>query len=493
MTGRSLGIDEILFRGFLADAGGPPGRMAPLTATCLCLLGGAASVATFGAGRRLVLVLATAAIVISGLNRFNFVFAAAAPSFLAGYAEMAGFTAVAMCCLGFGVLGLLGPASPLVPLAGRSATARLSRRLLAVSIVAPIIMAWARIEGQNLGLYDTAFGTSLMLVGTMAIVVVTIIRSARWATEPDVQRERAEVERDQFFEMSLDMLVVTGTDGVFRRVNHAWVAAFGYQAAEVEGRPWTDFIHPDDLERTIAQADRNLVQGEPAVAFANRYRCSDGSYRWLEWMSQVAPGGGVAFAVARDVTVRHGDDERRAKERRVLRARNESLTDQAAHDPLTLLHNRRYFEIAVERLEREWGRRPVAERPPAAVIVFDLDHFGEINKQHGHQSGDAVLRVFGAILRKRFRDRDLLVRYGGEEFVAVLEGATSADAARIAESVRTTLEGTTVDSTSGGLHVTVSAGVAQLGDERDISAGLRAADVWLAQAKRAGRNQVVGL
>ncbi len=77
--------------------------------------------------------------------------------------------------------------------------------------------------------------------------------------------------------------------------------------------------------------------------------------------------------------------------------------------------------------------------------------------------------------------------------MAVLEGATSADAVQIAESVRATLETTTIDSSYGPLSVTVSAGVAQLGQERDISVGLNEADVWLAQAKRGGRNQVIGV
>ncbi len=77
--------------------------------------------------------------------------------------------------------------------------------------------------------------------------------------------------------------------------------------------------------------------------------------------------------------------------------------------------------------------------------------------------------------------------------IRVCRRATSAGAVRIAESVRTTLESTTIDSTDGPIRVTVSAGVAQLGDDRDISDGLSMADVWLAHAKRAGRNQVIGL
>jgi PAS domain S-box-containing protein len=292
VSGRDLGIDQILFR-TVADSGGQPGRMAPLSAICFSLIGSAVALAAVGRAARPVIIVATAAILISAVNLFKFLFAAAAPSFLAGYTEMAVHTAVAIALVGFGAIGLLGARSPLLALTGRSATAVVSRRLLAVCIGTPIILAWLRLAGEANGWYDTAFGTSLMLVVTIAVIVVAIVRSASWAAELELRRERADIERDSFFEMSLDMLIVMGREGVFKRVNRAWVATFGYPAGEVEGHLWTEFIHPDDLGRTTAEASRNLVDGEDAVAFANRYRCKDGSYRWLEWMSQVGPDGSV--------------------------------------------------------------------------------------------------------------------------------------------------------------------------------------------------------
>jgi diguanylate cyclase (GGDEF)-like protein len=129
-----------------------------------------------------------------------------------------------------------------------------------------------------------------------------------------------------------------------------------------------------------------------------------------------------------------------------------------------------------------------------AVIMFDLDHFGQVNKQYGHQAGDAVLRVFSGLLARRFRERDLVARYGGEEFVAVLANVNAAQATAIAEELRATYEATAIDiGTATPMRGTVSAGCAQLGEDGDAMAALAEADVWLAQAKRGGRNQVVGL
>ncbi|MGZ6299264.1 MAG: diguanylate cyclase [Candidatus Limnocylindria bacterium] len=165
----------------------------------------------------------------------------------------------------------------------------------------------------------------------------------------------------------------------------------------------------------------------------------------------------------------------------------------ATHDPLTGLYNRRYFDEALKRVVASWRRALQADRRPVAAIMFDLDHFGEFNKQHGHQVGDEVLRTFARVLRSRFRETDLVARFGGEEFVAVLEGATRDKAVEIADQVRAMLAERSVLGDDGTrLTVTVSAGCAEL-DESEASREqlLRTADVGLFMAKRAGRNRVV--
>ncbi|HEY7525747.1 MAG TPA: diguanylate cyclase [Candidatus Limnocylindria bacterium] len=165
----------------------------------------------------------------------------------------------------------------------------------------------------------------------------------------------------------------------------------------------------------------------------------------------------------------------------------------AIRDPLTGLYNRRYFDEAMERVVAGWSRATGSGRRPVAAIVFDLDRFGDFNKQHGHQVGDLVLRSFAAILRDRFRATDLVARLGGEEFIVVLEGASRDDAERLAEEVRESLRNQRLMNEDGErLSVTVSAGCAQL-DESQATRELllRTADVALFMAKRAGRDRVV--
>jgi diguanylate cyclase (GGDEF)-like protein/PAS domain S-box-containing protein len=172
----------------------------------------------------------------------------------------------------------------------------------------------------------------------------------------------------------------------------------------------------------------------------------------------------------------------------------EEVSELAIRDSLTGLYNRRHFDAALEHILRRYIRGK-GTRPPVAAIMFDLDHFGRFNKDHGHQAGDEVLRRFAGILLERFRSSDLVARYGGEEFVAILEGSTVAEAVAVAEDIRRTLAALRIPGADGTvLRATVSAGSAALDDaEPTREALIRAADVGLFMAKRAGRNQVVAV
>ncbi len=166
--------------------------------------------------------------------------------------------------------------------------------------------------------------------------------------------------------------------------------------------------------------------------------------------------------------------------------------EASVRDPLTGLFNRRHLDASVQRLFAARNRTR-HQPPPVSVILFDLDNFGAFNKLHGHQLGDEVLRTFGTILLERFRASDIVARFGGEEFLVVLDGANRDEAVRLATEVRLALEASPIAGADGGLlHATVSAGCA------GVSGGLVApetllqlADVGLAMAKQAGRNQVV--
>ncbi|MGB3202698.1 MAG: PAS domain-containing protein [Nodosilinea sp.] len=114
-------------------------------------------------------------------------------------------------------------------------------------------------------------------------------------------RKLAEQEREKFFAVSSDLQVVTGSDGYFRWVSPSFERVLGWTAAEMTSQPWTEFLHPDDINQTVLEAE-NLFEGQETFAFENRYRHKDGSYRWLLWRAQPDSGQHLLYGVAVEIT-----------------------------------------------------------------------------------------------------------------------------------------------------------------------------------------------
>jgi PAS domain S-box-containing protein len=122
------------------------------------------------------------------------------------------------------------------------------------------------------------------------------------------ERKRTEEELDAFFTLSIDMLCIAGFDGYFKRINPAWSKTLGYTPEELKARPFLDFVHPDDREATITEAQK-IVEGNLTVSFENRYRCKDGSYKWIQWTSAPFGERELIVAAAHDVTQRRRNEE----------------------------------------------------------------------------------------------------------------------------------------------------------------------------------------
>ncbi len=164
------------------------------------------------------------------------------------------------------------------------------------------------------------------------------------------------------------------------------------------------------------------------------------------------------------------------------------LLDLAFRDPLTDLHNLRYFE---KRFEEEI-QRARRYRHPVSLIMLDIDHFKHFNDTHGHPAGNDALIQVARVLTKESRETDLVARYGGEEFAHILPETTKRTAQDLAERMRLRVEANTIVLDNGEHHrVSVSMGVATF--PRDGSASgplIEAADRALYQAKKLGRNRL---
>lgn len=125
-------------------------------------------------------------------------------------------------------------------------------------------------------------------------------------------QRRAEQQLVQFFDLSVDLFCIVSVRGVFRRINDNFPRLLGYAAHELLDHEFVDFIHPDDIPKSVAEIDRLSHGGKPTIQFVNRYRHSDGRYLSLEWTARAVPQEGLIYAVARDVTDRMAAAESRA-------------------------------------------------------------------------------------------------------------------------------------------------------------------------------------
>lgn len=166
-----------------------------------------------------------------------------------------------------------------------------------------------------------------------------------------------------------------------------------------------------------------------------------------------------------------------------LESQHALVREMALRDGLTSLHNRHHLMAEMPKLMQDAEARGL----PLSVVVVDVDHFKKINDRHGHVRGDEVLVAVADVLRGVVRGQQLLVRYGGEEFVLVLPGTTTLQAGLGAERLREKIAA----ANPSGVPVTASFGIATLHSGESFDQLFSRADAALYEAKRGGRNQVV--
>lgn len=176
--------------------------------------------------------------------------------------------------------------------------------------------------------------------------------------------------------------------------------------------------------------------------------------------------------------------EARVNTHMMIKNQRDQLEQMALHDQLTGLYNR-YYLLEEANHKVALSRRHKYE---LSLLMLDIDYFKAINDQHGHPVGDAVLKKVASLLIDLGRTEDVIARFGGEEFVVVLDHCNAANAEIKANNIREKIEALKPD----GINVTVSIGVAQLnGDDDGFTGMLKRADDAVYQAKEQGRNRVV--
>ena len=166
----------------------------------------------------------------------------------------------------------------------------------------------------------------------------------------------------------------------------------------------------------------------------------------------------------------------------------ETLRESTMRDAMTGLHNRRFLEESVDTLIGQAQRRKCS----MAFLMLDLDYFKMVNDSYGHDAGDAVLKALAKLLKQSVRASDIVIRYGGEEFLILLQETGGAAADAVAEKIRAAVADLKVQTSGGILQKTISIGISSYPEDSDTFwQALKFADVALYHAKETGRNRVV--
>jgi len=234
-------------------------------------------------------------------------------------------------------------------------------------------------------------------------------------SEKKVEKEEM-IGRDLFFEYSLDLMVIVGFDGCFKQVSPSFERILGWKKAEVVSKPFLEFIHPEDRGRTVIEAE-SFKAGKNATLFENRYRCKDGSYRWISWNCHPFPQKQIVIGIGRDLTERKKAEakleEYKNNLEKLAEERTQQIKEQAelldnAHEAINvrdLEGNILYWNKGAERLygytaQEVFGKKVqglIFKNPAQYDKVFEeVCAKGEWNGEMEHLTKDGRNRVIDA-------------------------------------------------------------------------------------------------
>jgi diguanylate cyclase (GGDEF)-like protein/PAS domain S-box-containing protein len=328
--------------------------------------------------------------------------------------------------------------------------------------------------------------------------------SGMWAIVRDItERKRAEKvlqESESRFRTALQevkTIAVQGyaTDGTTQYWNSASENLYGYSAQEAIGRNLLDLIIPPEMREEVQRAIRQMTEsGRPLPMAELSLMRKDGSRVSVYSSHVIVPVAGHTpelFCLDVDLTQRKQAEKALETANTDLQAALLREKELAHTDMLTGVNNRRHlYELATHELDIA-----IRYRQPLSLLMFDLDHFKQVNDTFGHTVGDQILVQVTQTARAKLRSTDSIGRYGGEEFVILLPMTNAQHAFSLAERIRESVAQICVPTPTGNAAVTLSIGIVEMtptaAHNESLDDLIRHADQAMYAAKQSGRNRTL--
>ncbi len=291
------------------------------------------------------------------------------------------------------------------------------------------------------------------------------------------------VARDTLIESMQDSMIVLDAVGKIIDINPAALTLFNFSAEQVIGRPIEQVMRP--WKESLIHL-RGKVEAESEICFSQ-----DGDQKYFDIqispLKKIQGKSSGQILVLRDVTKRVLVEQKNRQVLQDIQNLQQQLYENSIHDDLTGLYNRRYLDEVVPREIANATRF----NHPISFVMMDIDHFKIINDTYGHTIGDQVLQNVAQCLKEQTRLGDMVFRFGGEEFLAILINARADAAVHYAKRWLDSLQEYNLLYQGQNIRITMSMGVAEFNrDGETFMEVLQAADQAMYQAKADGRNCV---
>lgn len=323
--------------------------------------------------------------------------------------------------------------------------------------------------------------------------LVELIQNIEYDIHKICFEKEANKSKCDFYETAIDVLpnpvFLKNEEGKFVFLNLAYQNYFGIEPRNYLDKTVLDLEYlPIEERERYQNEDLQLIQSGEVKHYECDFELADGIAHSLYWSRGFQAHGceskGLIGEIV-DISVQKKLQEEISCNAKKLQEANSKIEKMMSQDCLTGLYNRRVIEDNIEKINHMVNQDNVS----VSLIMADLDNFKIVNDTFGHQVGDSTLASFSMILMSCNRKEDMVVRYGGEEFLVILFGTTTDDAKQIAERIRIQTEKSL--KLPNGRTNTVSLGVTEMRADEVFDMALERADDALYAAKKTGKNKVV--